>query len=160
MEYHLAAEADLEAVVAMRLAFLEEDSGGLTAEQRLLLSQRLPPYFQRHLGRDLTVYAAWDGAKMAATAYLLAEAFPPNLRYPTGMRGTVLNVYTAPPYRRRGLAGRLVSMAVEDGRRLGLSRLELQATAQGAPVYRSVGFMAAASRLLSMEYPLAGEDRI
>ena len=154
MEYRTAVLADLPEIVALRLAFLEEDSGGLAPAERQSLSNVLPAYFRRHLGRDLTVYGAWEDGTMVSTAYLLAEELPANPRYPTGRRGSILNVYTVPAHRRRGLAAHLVNMAVDGGRALGLDRLELQATAQGAPVYRAAGFTPTPARLLAMEYRL------
>ena len=58
----------------------------------------------------------------------------------TGKTGTVLNVYTKPEYRHNGYAKRLMTMMLEDATKLGISVIDLKATEDGYPLYKSVGF--------------------
>ena len=57
-----------------------------------------------------------------------------------GRIGTVFNVYTAPEHRRRGLARQVMQNLVADARDRGLDLVELNATDEGYPLYRSIGF--------------------
>ena len=60
MDIHieLARPSDIDALVALRLAYLEADHGALDAETAAALARALPGYFRDHLGRDLFCYVA------------------------------------------------------------------------------------------------------
>ena len=51
-----------------------------------------------------------------------------------------MNVYTAPEYRRQGVAARVVRACIEDARARGAGSLLLESTQMGEPLYRSLGF--------------------
>ena len=59
-----------------------------------------------------------------------------------GRQGIVLNVFVVPPFRRRGLARRLVETAIAWARREGLASLVLHASDAGRPLYEQLGFEA------------------
>jgi ribosomal protein S18 acetylase RimI-like enzyme len=58
----------------------------------------------------------------------------------SGKRAYVLNVYTCPDYRRRGLARRLMMMILDYGRARKLRMISLHASNEGRPLYESLGF--------------------
>jgi GNAT superfamily N-acetyltransferase len=55
-------------------------------------------------------------------------------------RATILNVYTYPEYRRRGIARRLMQTMIDWCRREGLAGVSLHASADGRHLYESLGF--------------------
>lgn len=81
-----------------------------------------------------------EGGPVGSAALLLFPRLPtPEL---PGLReGYLVSVYTAPAWRRRGVAAAMVEAAVAMGRQLGLSRVRLHATAEGAAVYEMAGFV-------------------
>ncbi len=54
--------------------------------------------------------------------------------------GYLLNVYTVQPWRRLGVATKLVAASIERSKALGLARLRLHATAEGQRIYAAAGF--------------------
>jgi GNAT superfamily N-acetyltransferase len=66
--------------------------------------------------------------------------------------GYLLNVYTTPDFRGRGIATALVAAAVAKARELHLGRIRLHATPEGQSVYAAAGF---AARHDEMELRLA-----
>ena len=54
--------------------------------------------------------------------------------------GYLVNVYTVPQWRRRGVAAGLVAAAISSARELGLGRIRLHATPEGQVVYTAAGF--------------------
>ncbi len=140
MVFEKAAMGNVSALTALRLDFLEEDFGGLTEPQRRELAERLPDYFFRHLGKDLFAWLAREEDTPVACAFLQVTELPAAPAIPTGLVGTVLNVYTAPAYRRQGVALRVMGLLLEDAQALGLDRLELKATPSGYGLYRKLGF--------------------
>ena len=140
MNIELALPRDVEALTALRLAFLREDFGALDPQVEAALASALPGYFREHLNRDLFCFVAREGETIAATAMLLVTVKPPSPAFINGRTGTVLNVYTRPEYRRRGLAGRLMARLTEYARAAELSAVNLKATDAGYPLYLSAGF--------------------
>jgi GNAT superfamily N-acetyltransferase len=53
----------------------------------------------------------------------------------------VMSMYTEVGFRRRGVAGRLVTAMIEWARRRGYPRISLHASSAGRPVYAKLGFM-------------------
>ena len=75
----------------------------------------------------------------------------------TGKTGTLMNVYTLPEYRRRGIGKKLVSMAIEDGKAWDLSYIELRATKCGYPLYKQLDFIEDKSIYMSMKLSFTEE---
>lgn len=55
-------------------------------------------------------------------------------------RATILNVYTYPEYRRRGIARQLIQAMISWCKREGLARVTLHASEDGRHLYESLGF--------------------
>lgn len=136
-----ATVADIGALEQLRMDYLKEDFGELTSEQKEMLLAEIDPYLRWHLGTGLMVFVARDDdAGIVSCAWLLLIEKPPSPRFPHGRTGTLFNVYTAPAFRRRGLASKVMDALIEDARIRHLDLLELNATEDGYPLYRSLGF--------------------
>jgi GNAT superfamily N-acetyltransferase len=61
---------------------------------------------------------------------------------PALRRVTVLNVYTEPTHRRRGLARRVMRVIIDWCHAEGLASIQLHASDDGRPLYASLGFLA------------------
>ena len=59
----------------------------------------------------------------------------PTVHNPTGRKAYLMNLYTAPQYRRQGIATRILTRLVEDAHRRGVTAISLEATAIGRPLY-------------------------
>ena len=140
MTHRFAALEDVDTLICLRFAYLEEDQGALDPGARSILRQQLSSYFPRALGSTLVAVLAMDGPLAVSTACLVITEKPANLAFPTGKTGVILNVYTLPAYRRRGRARRGMEMLIDEARHRGLSSLELSATEQGRPLYEALGF--------------------
>jgi len=60
---------------------------------------------------------------------------------PRPRRAFVVNMYTDPAHRRRGLARRLMETMIAWSREEGLATLYLHASDEGRPLYQSLGFV-------------------
>ena len=65
-------------------------------------------------------------------------------------RATILNVYTDPAYRRRGMARALMQTMIEWCRREGFARVTLHASDDGRHLYESMGFEASNEMRLNL----------
>jgi ribosomal protein S18 acetylase RimI-like enzyme len=89
-------------------------------------------------------YLAWlaiapDQEIVAGTGLWLMD-WPPHM-VGSGVRGNILNVYTAVEHRRRGLAGELVRAAMQWCRSNGVDVVVLHASPDGRRLYESMGFV-------------------
>jgi GNAT superfamily N-acetyltransferase len=133
---------DLEAIVSMRIEFERaiRDSGSLDEDAR---RRELRSLFGRDLssGELLAWLAEEDGRPIAEAALRLR-----------GDSGELLNVYTAPAFRRRGLGSALVDEAIAEADKLGLRRVTLQPTEDSRRIYERRGFRGG-SRSMSLVLP-------
>lgn len=154
MNYRIADDSQTNELVKMRLAYLHEDFNNLDEITESKISQSLPDYFRKHLNKDLFGYVAETGEnkEIAACAFLLVVEKPANPNFITGKIGTVINVYTRPEYRRKGIASQVMKMLLEDARKKDLDFVELKATEDGYGLYQSLGFKDSVSKYREMEY--------
>ena len=77
--------------------------------------------------------------KVSCAFFLIVEK-PMSPAFINGRTGMVLNVYTCSPYRRRGCARLVMETLLSEAKRMEISVIEVKATEDGYPLYRSVGF--------------------
>jgi GNAT superfamily N-acetyltransferase len=90
-------------------------------------------------------YMAWlalapDHSIVAGTGLWLMDWIPHMIG--SGRRGNILNVYTAVEFRRRGLAGELMKVAMQWCRSNGVDVVVLHASPDGRRLYEAMGFAA------------------
>ena len=90
-------------------------------------------------GDQLTLLAL-DGNACAGCATLCCMTVLPTADHPTGLRAHLMNVYTPPGIRRRGIARTLVTALIDEAQQRGATEISLNATADGRPLYRALGF--------------------
>lgn len=99
-------------------------------------------------------YRGWlalapDGA-VAAGGGVIILRFQPHPMDPRPQRAWVVNMFTEPEHRRRGLARQLLETMVDWCRTDGLSFLYLHASDFGRPLYEDLGFVATNEMRLSL----------
>lgn len=87
----------------------------------------------------LTFLAEKDGQVVAGAALMLVN-WPPGHLDANPMRGYLLNVYTHPEHRKKGLARMLVEQVMDECRRRKIKALSLHASEYGRPLYQKLGF--------------------
>ncbi len=115
-------------------------------------------YYRSESSDDVEAYVAWVASRIESGVYVgtLAELngnviagagatvmdWGPTRGDPCQFRARVVNVnvYTMPAWRHQGIASALVREVVEACQALGIRTLTLAASAEGAPLYRSLGF--------------------
>jgi len=147
-----ASEKEIDELVKLRLAYLQEDLGSISEQDMQCLRVALPQYFRNHLNRDLMIYVVREAEEIVTCAFLLIVEKPMSPMFITGKTGTVLNVYTKPEYRKKGYAKRIMNALLEDAKANELSVIELKATEDGYHLYKSVGFEDVVSKYHNMRY--------
>jgi GNAT superfamily N-acetyltransferase len=138
--YRKISVPDLPIAQNLRAAMIREMSGADPDESHPTWRQRYLEFYTHLIALDrAALFLAEEGTKpIGVTAvYLLAnhrsEIFGHQSAY-------VSNVWVDPGHRRRGIASRLTSMAVEWAKQKGCEVVRLRSSAMGRPVYASLGF--------------------
>lgn len=133
--------------------FAEMDSG--TPETREAMRVLSAEWIREKMeqGRYLGFLAVDEAGQIAAGAGLWLMEWIPGPLDLTDRRAYILNVYTEPPHRGRGLARRLVQAALDWSREHGLETAILHASNAGYPIYKSIGFQASNE----MRFPVAAK---
>lgn len=152
MKAERARNEDIAELVDLRLLYLREDNGGLDEDVEKSIRLNLPNYYREHLNRDLFAYIVRNDQAILACALLLVVQKPMSPAFVNGKTGIVLNVYTRPPYRRKGYAGKLVDVMLGEAKNMELSVVELKATDDGYPLYLSAGFVDDESKYHPMKW--------
>lgn len=141
---------DTDELVDIRLEYLTEDYGSLTDSQIQMIKNQLPVYYRNHLNKDLFVYIV-RSEKIISCSFLLVSEKPANPSFINGRTGTVMNVYTKPDFRRKGIAGKIMEFLISDAGKMKLDFVELKSTDSGYNLYKSVGFEDVLSKYHNMK---------
>ncbi len=152
MIFEKADTNDVSALIELRIEYLLEDYGNLPDDRLIIISNNLQGYFPEHLNKDLLVFVCRDTDKIVSCCFLCISEKPSNPTFINGKTGTILNVYTKPEYRKKGIAGKLLKMLLSESEKIGLDFVELKATDSGYNLYKSIGFEDAASKYHNMKY--------
>ena len=137
-----ATPDDIEVMPDLRVAFFE-DIGDITDEkQAAAFREATYRYLNEALpqGKFLAWVAEEDGQIVGTSGLIFFEQAPtpPNL---IGTEGYVLNMYTLPQWRGRGIARTLLEEIIRYVKNTGIPQLWLYATDEGRPLYEKLGFV-------------------
>jgi GNAT superfamily N-acetyltransferase len=105
------------------------------------MDRTFEPWVRERLadGRYVGVFLEEEGAVIAAAGIFFLD-FPPHWMDASPLRAYLLNFYTAPEARGRGLATELLGHCVEECRKRKVGVVTLHASKFGRPVYERFGF--------------------
>ncbi|HLK33520.1 MAG TPA: GNAT family N-acetyltransferase [Terriglobales bacterium] len=136
-----ATPADLAVVLHHRRAMFE-DMGYKDAAVLDAMERSCRPYFAQGLAEGW--YRAWfaqnSAGEVVAGGGILILSWPSHPRDSQTRRPMIVNIYTEPAYRRRGLARRLMTAMLDWARQEGFGTVSLHASDFGRPLYESLGF--------------------
>lgn len=151
--YKRATLADLDILTETRIEVLRaanrlDASADMTQVERATLA-----YYRSALADGShTAYLVFDGDVFVGAGGVSYYAVMPTYHNPTGRKAYIMNMYTCPAYRRRGIAARTLDLLVQDARGRGVHAISLEATSMGRPLYEAYGFVPMTSE---MELPEA-----
>lgn len=99
-------------------------------------------------GTYLGFLAEGEEGQVVSGAGLTLLEWGPTRGDPQPWRGRIVNVWTGPDFRRRGLARELVTRCLEAARGRGVTRLSLGTTEMGRALYEALGFAPSGTELV------------
>lgn len=138
-----ATLADLDTIVDLRILFRREtsrdknfDEEPLAAATRRYAADKMPA------GEFEVWLAEADGAVVGIGGMMLFERPPLDWNL-EGREAYLMNMYTVPAWRGRGIGAALVGEMVEHARSVGVKRVWLHTTEGARSLYERAGFVAA-----------------
>lgn len=146
LEIRLATTEDVDSLVALRAAFLAELTGCDCHDPAL--PNAMSRYFAEKIRTgEFTGYVALIDGRIVATTGLIVRQNPPSAKNLEGREAFILNVFTIPAFRGRGIATALLERTIAAAREAHCGRVVLHASERAAPIYRRAGFVPVSSEM-------------
>ena len=137
-----ALAADIPALVRLRMALFCEVGELARPDEDPALWQATLTYFTRAQeegsARSWLVEVDGEAVACGTLALFVRPPYPGNL---AGREAYLLNMYTRPAWRKRGMASALLDAMAAHAREQRLGKLWLHASEQGRPLYERLGFV-------------------
>lgn len=135
-----ATLGDVEEMVRLRHDMQEEMGEGRGADPDAIVDATRD-YFQKQLtGKHFVGILAEDAGRIVGTGSFVVYDTPPSTANPSGVDAYVLNMYTVPGYRGRGVARQILDALLARAYEEGARRIWLRTSDQARTVYEHLGF--------------------
>jgi GNAT superfamily N-acetyltransferase len=140
--YRRATLDDVPVLIDCRIRFLNELLNHSEDDETEVVRKSLLEYFSKAIpSGDFVAWVAESDGRILATSGMVVWQKPAIYRgVESGKLGYLLNFYTVPEERRKGIGTRLLSEVIKEARLLGLKYLHLHAAKDGISIYRKAGF--------------------
>ncbi len=143
INYRRANIDDIKILIDFRIRFLNELYNHPEDEESQTLKNVLQGYFSKAIpGHDFIAWLAEYDGKTIGTSGMVIWKIPS--RYgglESGRLGYILNMYTIPEARNKGICTRLLNELIKEARSLGLKYVHLHASIDGMNIYKKAGFV-------------------
>lgn len=143
-EYKKATIADIDELVRTRIIVLRAANKLSNDVDMSLVEKESYEYYKSALeiGEHIA-YLVYDNETFIGAGGVSFYQVMPTYHNPTGKKAYIMNMYmyTAPAYRRQGIAFHTLDLLVKDIRKQGVSQITLEATEMGRPLYEKYGFV-------------------
>ena len=137
-----ASEEDIAELVRTRIVVLRA-ANKLTDDADMSEVERESFSYYRSALKDKThiAHLVYDGDNAVGAGGVSFYRVMPTYHNPSGRKAYIMNMYTAPEYRRRGIACRTLDLLVKAAKEQGVDHITLEATDMGRPLYEKYGFV-------------------
>lgn len=142
LTYKRASLDDLELLTETRIEVLLAANGLPEGTDMDEVRRETRRYYQRALPDGTHVaYLVLEGDRFVGAGGVSFFRVMPTYHNPSGEKAYLMNIYTRPAYRRRGIACKTLDLLVREAEGRGVTAISLEATAMGRPLYEKYGFV-------------------
>lgn len=140
-EYKKATIANIEELVKTRMIVLRAANKLPDDVDMSVVGKESYAYYKRALetGEHIAYLVYHNGTFIGAGGVSFYQVMP-TYHNSTGKKAYIMNMYTAPEYRRQGIAFNTLDLLVKDAKEQGVSQIALETTEMGRPLYERYGF--------------------
>lgn len=141
-EYKKAIIADIDELVRTRIIVLRTANKLSNDVDMSLVEKESYEYYKNALETSEHIaYLVYDNETFIGAGGVSFYQVMPTYHNPTGKKAYIMNMYTAPAYRRQGIAFHTLDLLVKVIRKQGVSQITLEATEMGRPLYEKYRFV-------------------
>lgn len=142
LNYKRAGLEDIDLLAETRIIVLRSANGLPDSADLSALKAQSDAYYKRALADNSHIaYLVLDGERFVGAGGVSLFQVMPTCHNPSGRKAYIMNMYTHPDYRRRGIARHTLDLLVKEVQARGISAISLEATAAGRPLYEAYGFV-------------------
>ena len=140
--YKEARLSDIDLLTKTRIQVLRAANRLPHTADLSVVEQESRAYYRESLQNGSHVaFLIFAGEKLAGTGGISFYRVMPTCCNPSGQKAYIMNMYTAPAFRRKGIAYRTLDLLVMKARERGVNFISLEATEMGRPLYKKYGFI-------------------
>ena len=140
--YKRATMEDIDELVRTRIIVLRAANKLSDDEDMSVVEEESKAYYGRALETgEHIAYLVYDNGAFVGAGGVSFYQVMPTYHNPTGKKAYIMNMYTAPEYRRQGIAINTLDLLVKDAKEQGVLQIALEATDMGRPLYERYGFV-------------------
>ena len=141
-EYKRATMEDIDELVRTRIIVLRAANKLSDDVDMSVVEKESYAYYKRALENgEHIAYLVYDRETFIGAGGVSFYQVMPTYHNPTGRKTYIMNMYTAPEYRRQGIAIHTLDLLVKDVKEQGVLQIALEATYMGRPLYERYGFV-------------------
>ena len=141
MNFREVQVSDAELLARLRVDMRRErETAPPPADENAFLQENIN-YFKTALEQKSYIgFIAEENGIPAGTGGICLHIHPPSYGVPNGKTACLLNMYTLPAFRGRGVAGKILSLLIEKAKEKECCKVYLNASSMGKPLYLKNGF--------------------
>ncbi len=141
-KYKKATIEDIDELVRTRIIVLRAANKLSDDTDLSVVEQESYTYYKRALeSGEHIAYLVYDNGTFVGAGGVSFYQVMPTYHNPSGKKAYIMNMYTAPGYRRQGIAFHTLDLLVKAAKEQGVSQIVLEATDMGQPLYEKYGFV-------------------
>lgn len=141
-EYKKATIEDTDELVRTRITVLRAANKLSDDVDMSLVEKESYEYYKRVLETGEHIgYLVYDNGTFIGAGGVSFYQVMPTYHNSTGKKAYIMNMYTAPEYRRQGIAFHTLDLLMNDAKKQGVLQIALEATDMGRPLYERYGFV-------------------
>ena len=142
LRYRKATIVDLEILTETRIEVLRAANQLNNDVDMSNVKKQSFEYYQNSLKNGSHVaYLIFDDETFVGAGGISYFQVMPTYHNPTGKKAYIMNMYTKPEYRRKGIASKTLDLLVTDAKSKGITAISLEATEMGRALYTKYGFI-------------------
>ena len=141
--YKTATIEDLDVLTKSRIEVLRAANKLDESVDMSLVEKESRAYYQKALadGSHVAVLV-YDGERFVGAGGVSFYTVMPTYHNTSGKKAYIMNMYTKPEYRRKGIAYKTLDILVDACKKRNITHITLEATEMGRALYKKYGFVA------------------
>ncbi|MDO5410617.1 MAG: GNAT family N-acetyltransferase [Lachnospiraceae bacterium] len=142
LTYKRATPDDIEILTETRIEVLRAANKLSSDTDMSEVERQSYSYYKKSLydGSHIA-YLVFDGKRFVGAGGVSFFQVMPTYHNPSGNKAYIMNMYTKPEYRRKGIAIKMLDMLIKDSKNRGVTAISLEATDLGRSLYEKYGFV-------------------